>query len=122
VAGTLSNELHELGAMMAGVMAAASGWRVLYLGPNLPAADFARAAKDARPRVVCIGITDIHDLQETRHEITQLRRGLGTKATIVAGGSGVDEHRLSLRRARVKVVANRHELRTLLETLWPRAA
>jgi len=122
VAGTLSGELHELGAMMASVVAAAGGWRVLYLGPNLPATEFARAAKDARPRVICIGVTDIHDVQETRAGITALRRGLGTKATIVAGGSGVDEHRLSLRRARVKVVSHRDELRTMLQAYWPGAA
>jgi DNA-binding transcriptional MerR regulator/methylmalonyl-CoA mutase cobalamin-binding subunit len=122
VAGTLSGELHELGALMAAIVAAANRLRVLYLGPNLPAAEFVRAAKDARPRVVCIGITDIEELQPVRAEISQLRRGLGTKTTVVAGGAGTDEHRLSLRRARVKVVANRAELRTLLDNLWTRAS
>jgi methanogenic corrinoid protein MtbC1 len=122
VAGTLGGELHELGAMMAAIVAAARGWRVLYLGPNLPAEEFVRASKALRPRVVCIGVTDIDDLRPVRFEISRLRRGLGSKPTIVAGGTGTDEHRLSLRRARVKVVTNRDELRTLLDGIWTRAA
>jgi MerR family transcriptional regulator, light-induced transcriptional regulator len=122
IAGTLSGELHELGAMMAGVVAAAIGWRVVYLGPNLPAADFVRAAKSLGARAVCIGITDREEPAEVRREISLLRRGLGAKATILAGGSGIDENRLSLRRARVKPVADRGELRTILDGLWNRSA
>ncbi len=118
LSGTLSGELHELGAMMACVVAAARGWRVLHLGPNLPAIEFVRAAKDAKPRVVCIGIAGAED---TRREIAALRHGLGAKATIVAGGDGIVEHRLTLRRSRVRVLADRRELVALLDTFWHRA-
>ena len=38
VATTVAGEQHEFGAMMAAAAAALEGWRVIYLGPNLPAA------------------------------------------------------------------------------------
>ena len=36
---TPSSQTHELGALMAAVIAARAGWRVMYLGPMLPADD-----------------------------------------------------------------------------------
>ncbi len=57
VVTTPAGQHHELGALLAAAMAAAEGWRVVYLGPNLPIASIARAATRAEARAVALGIT-----------------------------------------------------------------
>ena len=51
VVGTPAHQMHELGAMLAATTAASCGWRVAYLGPNLPADELARAVRHARARL-----------------------------------------------------------------------
>ena len=41
---TPAGQLHEIGALIIASVASTEGWRVTYLGPNLPAEDMAAAA------------------------------------------------------------------------------
>jgi len=64
-----SGERHELGLLSAGVLAAAAGIDVIYLGPDLPAADIVHVAVTAKADVVLIAATianavDQRDLQQ----------------------------------------------------------
>jgi len=120
VATTVAGELHEFGAMMAGITAALAGWRVIYLGPNLPAAEVVRAAKLANARVVALGIVNDQTTGSLRHEVVAMRKGLGRAATIVGGGAGTAEHQLTLRRSGIQMLATREELRATLGELWSR--
>ncbi len=50
---TLPGQMHEIGALMVAATAASEGWRVLYVGPNLPVEEVAQAVRSHR--VPCIG-------------------------------------------------------------------
>lgn len=63
VAATPSGERHELGAMMASILVGLAGYRVIYLGPDLPAPDLLAAAERLQANlllvsVVCMGPED----------------------------------------------------------------
>lgn len=60
VVGTLSGELHEFGAMLAAVVAADAGWRVLYLGPSLPGSEIAGAAGRMGAAAVAVSLVAGH--------------------------------------------------------------
>ena len=45
---------HELGAMIVGVIAAPLGWKVIYLGPNLPVEEISAVADSLEAKVVAI--------------------------------------------------------------------
>ena len=65
VAGTLNGEQHELGALTAAVVAAAEGWRVAYLGAEIPAAGMiATATAHRAPRPSAVG--GLHQLDRSR--------------------------------------------------------
>ncbi len=53
---TPAAELHELGALLAAAVAKIHGYEVLYLGPNLPAAEIALAARAALADLVALSI------------------------------------------------------------------
>jgi methanogenic corrinoid protein MtbC1 len=115
VATTIATELHEFGSMMAAVAAAISGWRVLYLGPNLPASEIARFARDADARAVALGIVMPQPTNVVRDEISALRRGLGKRTTVFAGGISAADHRLTLRRAAIEQIDSRAAFQQALE-------
>jgi methanogenic corrinoid protein MtbC1 len=117
VATTIATELHEFGSMMAGVAAAVAGWRVLYLGPNLPATEIARFARDADARAVALGIVMPQPTNIVRDEISMLRRGLGKRTTVFAGGASAIDHRLTLRRSAIEQLDSRAAFQQALEKL-----
>ncbi len=88
VAGTPSGELHEFGAMLAAVVAADAGWRVLYLGPSLPAEEIAAAADRSGAAVVAVSVVDgeDRDLDRAGEELEALRAALPEGVLLVAGG------------------------------------
>jgi DNA-binding transcriptional MerR regulator len=86
LATTPAGELHELGALLAALMAAAAGWRVHYLGPNLPAAAIAEAAEARACDVVLLSVVCLaEDLART--EIRLTRRLLPGASRLLVGGS-----------------------------------
>lgn len=87
VCATLPAELHEFGALAAGLLAAGRGWQVVYLGPNLPAEEIAQAAARSRAELVLLSVV----LEQTgvREQLTRLRAALPEPVRVILGGAGV---------------------------------
>ena len=88
VVACLARERHELGAALATAAAVHAGWRVAYLGPDLPAADIAAAASRHDADVVGISIVVPDNAAATRDELQELRRALRRRTALLAGGGG----------------------------------
>lgn len=88
VVSTPEGELHELGAMLAAVVAADAGARVLYLGPSLPASDLAQAVEASAAGVAALSILAMSP-RATRAALDDLRRALPKSVAIWVGGSAV---------------------------------
>ena len=88
VACTPAGELHEFGAMLASVVAADVGWRVLYLGPSLPAEEIAMAAEQSGASVVAVSVVDgeQEDVERSGRELVALRGALPERVLLIAGG------------------------------------
>lgn len=54
VATCLEGELHEVGLLMTCLFLSRRGFRVIYLGPNLPVADLVETVQDLRPPLVLL--------------------------------------------------------------------
>lgn len=83
-----ARERHELGALLATSAAAHAGWRVTYLGPDLPAREIAAAAGRQQATVVGVSIVASPDLGATKEELRQLRQELPPPIALLAGGTG----------------------------------
>ena len=86
VVSTPSGEPHELGAMLAAAAAAAEGWRVVYLGPSLPAEDIANAAKQVGAICVAVSIVLPAGAPAAVAQVARLRALLPSTTAIVVGG------------------------------------
>lgn len=91
---------------MAAVTAASQGWRVLYLGPNLPAEEIAGAAHQAGASVVALSISYPPDDTRLDQEVAALRKYVGPEVTIVAGGRAAPSYRLALDSVRAIYVSD----------------
>jgi DNA-binding transcriptional MerR regulator len=85
VVATPAGQRHESGALAAALTAAVAGWKPLFLGPDLPAADIARAAQGGGARVVALSITAP---DAAAAELARLRELLGPDTLILIGGQG----------------------------------
>lgn len=114
VVATPPGERHEVGAQLVAGAAALEGWRVTYLGADLPVADIGRAALAAGARVVALSIVYPTDGARLAHELRALRDALPADVAIVIGGAGVG--RLGGRDAvpGVTVLSDLAELRAVL--------
>ena len=79
-------QLHELGSLMAALMAAAEGWQVIYLGPNLPAEEIAAAVIQKQARVILLSLVYPADDPLLTTELEKLYRLLPSDTSIIIGG------------------------------------
>lgn len=86
--GTPAEQVHELGAMLAATTASGHGWRVVYLGANLPAKELARAAAHVKAQAVALSVVYPEGSPSVTEELRTLRRELAPGVAIVVGGSG----------------------------------
>jgi methanogenic corrinoid protein MtbC1 len=115
VVATPSGEMHELGAMAVAAAAHGEGWRVVYLGPNLPARDIADAAQQVGAQVVALSVVYANGDSAAR-EIAETARAVGGDVDVVVGGSAAKRIEASAATAGVRVLSDidsfRHVLRT----------
>jgi DNA-binding transcriptional MerR regulator len=86
VAATPAGELHELGALLAVAVATLRGHRVLYLGPDLPASEIAKAVRGTHARLLLLSIVALPK-QSALREVEALQRELPTGVDILLGGA-----------------------------------
>jgi DNA-binding transcriptional MerR regulator/methylmalonyl-CoA mutase cobalamin-binding subunit len=90
---TPHGQTDEFGALLAAAAAAAEGWRVVYLGPGLPAEDIAEAAAQVSARAVTLGLGATPGDRVTPRELRRLRALLPDEVALVVKGSGAEAHR-----------------------------
>lgn len=116
VVGTLSGERHEVGALLAAAAAELAGWRVVYLGADLPPSELAAAAERAGARAVCVSVVyGGRTPAETRGAFRSLRAELPEVVEVYAGGAGLAPIREDLERYGVRCPDGMDALRRALE-------
>ncbi len=115
LAASPAGERHEIGALLAAAAAAAEGWRVVFLGADLPGAEIAAAALASGARVVAVSVIYVEDPERVVAELRNLRRMLPPSVPVLVGGAGspVVAH-TELDRELIRIT----DLSALREVLW----
>lgn len=117
IVATPAGQLHELGALLAAAAASNLGWRVVYLGASLPAAEIAGAALQHKARAVGLSLVYPEDDPNLGEELSSLRRHLPAHTAIIAGGRAVPSYRNDLERIGVLSARDLAHLSALLDGL-----
>lgn len=114
IAATPSGQLHELGAVIVAAAARDLGWRVIYLGASVPAADLAGAALQHRARAVALSLVYPPNDPELAAELRFLRSALPSSTDILAGGQSIATYDAELRGIGAVVTRTLDELNNYL--------
>jgi DNA-binding transcriptional MerR regulator/methylmalonyl-CoA mutase cobalamin-binding subunit len=117
VVATPPGQIHEIGALLAAVTAAAEGWTVTYLGADLPPNDLASAAQ--RTAADAAGLSLVYDAGEAPllAALREARAELADRIPLIAGGAATQPLRGRAEAMGVLVVSSLMEFRTVLHRL-----
>jgi DNA-binding transcriptional MerR regulator/methylmalonyl-CoA mutase cobalamin-binding subunit len=111
------NQLHELGALLAGIIAELKGWKVTYLGTNLPAEEIAAAVRYTSATAVTISISYKTDDTMIAKELRRLRKLIGNDVALVVGGRAAGHYEAILDQIGVLKIKNYEHFKEILEQL-----
>jgi len=121
VVATPANQRHELGAKIVSTTAATEGWRVLFLGADLPAESIAAAAAQSGASLVALSMIFPEHDPGLVAEIARLRQLLPPHVQVVAGGPAAVANESGLVAHGTRVMHSLAELRVLFRSLNPAA-
>ncbi len=122
VSTTPAGQHHELGSAIVAAGARDLGWRVLYLGPNLPAADIAGAVLQRSAALVALSIVHPGDDPVVGKELQVLRELLPASVGILVGGACAASYSDVLSRIGAHSFENTQGLFSYLSTWRKRAS
>jgi len=117
VVATPSGQLHELGALLAAAAAANMGWRVIYIGASLPAAEIAGAVRQNVARAVALSLVYPEDNPRLEGELVRLRELLGPEIPVLVGGRAMPAYREALEKLHALPIRDLDHLCASLEEL-----
>lgn len=92
VVATPRGQRHELGATLVAATAAAEGWKVSYLGADLPIDDIAMAVLETEFDVIALSLTHPYGDPELIDRLRKLRRLIGPRRTLIVGGQATSSY------------------------------
>jgi DNA-binding transcriptional MerR regulator/methylmalonyl-CoA mutase cobalamin-binding subunit len=102
VTATPAGQRHEFGAHLTGVVAAGEGWRVRFLGPDLPSEEIARAA--VAMDAACVALSAVHPRLDAAgvRGVLDIRERLPEGIILIVGGAGAEPHRSTWAAAEIR--------------------
>ena len=94
--GTPRSNVHELGALLIAAMAAIEGWKVTYLGPDLPAEEIVSVANNKNIKVVCISLVFPYSDPIIVSELKTLGSYLSQDTKLIVGGRAANSYKDTL--------------------------
>lgn len=112
---TPKGQLHELGALIIGVLASSDGWNVIYIGSDLPGEEIAAAIERFNPKIVAVSISYPSDDFTLEKEMLKLQKLINTNSIIIAGGRSASSYADVLNKMGVKIINKTADFREELE-------
>ncbi|MGB5895651.1 MAG: MerR family transcriptional regulator [Ignavibacteriaceae bacterium] len=117
ISATPRGQDHELGALIVGVVAASAGWKVIYLGPNLPIEEIAAVTENLEARVIALSIVYPNDDPQLRKDLLNLKKMLQENISLIVGGRAANGYIDVLDGIGAIIVKDTKQLRVELEAL-----
>jgi DNA-binding transcriptional MerR regulator len=117
VIATPAGQLHEIGAVMVAAAANDMGWRMIYLGTSLPAAEIIGAVVQNQARALALSIVFPGDDPLLAGELETLRKQLPVGIKVIAGGRAAGSYRTALQQLGAEIVGELREIYPILERM-----
>lgn len=120
VIATPAGQVHEFGALFVAAASATQGWRVTYLGSDLPAADIAEVASATGSSAIAVSIVYPTDDPRVRSELRDLRKAAGPGMPILVGGRAAPTYGAEIEAADARLITSLEDLYAALAAVASR--
>ena len=117
ISATPRGQDHELGALIAGITAASVGYKVIYLGPNLPVEEIAAVTDNLDAKVVALSLVYPNDDPQLKLDLVNLKKMLPEKISLIVGGRAAGGYMDILDEIGAIKINNTKQLRVELEAI-----
>ena len=117
IVSTPIGQLHELGALLAAIMAELKGWQVTYLGANLPAEEIAAGVKYTNACALTISISFATDDHIVPKELRRLKKLIGNDVALIVGGRAAGHYEAVLNEVGVVNIQSYQHFKEILDEL-----
>ena len=117
IVSTPIGQLHELGALLAAIMAELKGWQVTYLGANLPAEEIAAGVKYTHACALTISISFATDDHIVPKELRRLKKLIGNDVALIVGGRAAGHYEAVLNEVGVVNIQSYQHFKEILDEL-----
>ncbi|HMB68871.1 MAG TPA: MerR family transcriptional regulator [bacterium] len=117
VLGTPAGQRHEMGALLAATAAEEVGWKAIYVGADLPAAEIAAAMLASNSLALGLSLVGTGADAAIHEELRTVRSLIGPEPAIFAGGDAAATYGPTLRAIDARIAETLGEFQELLDTL-----
>jgi DNA-binding transcriptional MerR regulator/methylmalonyl-CoA mutase cobalamin-binding subunit len=86
IVATPQGQLHQVGALIVALVAATEGWKVVYLGADLPAEELAAACIQERARAIALSLVYPAEDPHLHQELERIENLLPEQTHLIIGG------------------------------------
>ncbi len=117
IVATPAGQIHELGAVLVAAAATNKGWRVTYLGTNLPAHEITGAVLQSKARAVALSVVYPDADPHLAQELVCLRKNLPSDVAILVGGRSASSYGETLSAIGAHLLLDLHQFNRKLDEL-----
>ena len=117
IVSTPMGQLHELGAMLAAIMAELCGWQVTYLGADLPAEEIAAGVEFIDAQALTLSLSFATDDHVVPKELRRLKKLVGNEVALIVGGRAAAHFAAVLNEIGVLNIQSYEQFRQILAQL-----
>lgn len=114
---TPARQMHDIGALIIGSIAAIEGWKVIFLGTSLPSEEIAGAVNKTAARAIALSFVYPSDDKNMNEELTTLRKYINKNIPIIAGGSASQSYRETLEKIDAESIVDVKDFKVRLRNL-----
>jgi DNA-binding transcriptional MerR regulator/methylmalonyl-CoA mutase cobalamin-binding subunit len=114
IVATPLGQIHEMGALVIALVAAAAGWKVTYIGPSLPAEEIAAAVLNKSAKLVVLSIVYPGNDPLLPPELSKLSTLLPESTEIIVGGAAAENYRDILIKIGAQIISDLSDFRSYL--------
>lgn len=86
ITGSAPSEWHDVGILLVSLMLRRHGWRVIYLGQNVPADHLLQEIRNLKPDIVCLSATTLPSVEALIPFCTEVQQLPGLRPRLFLGG------------------------------------
>lgn len=112
---TPKGHVHELGALLIAALAVIEGWRVTYLGADVPAEEIISVATTKHIKIVCVSIVYPYSDPQIISELEIMKRYLPEDSYLIIGGRAAFSYKTTINEVGALLITDLTEFKNQLQ-------